>query len=97
MEDLVFAARELCESRCAGCGDRVTGMNLAIWDKSKPVNGKNLLLFAGKYTKTASESPEGMISYPFSDDEKKRIEELLTRAEKEFNPKAVYFVNFDND
>ena len=95
-EDLYFAARELCETRCAATGERITGMNLAIWDKTKPVNGKNLLLFSGKYFKVASETPEGMIAYPFSDEERKRIDELLERAQKEYNPKAAYYTASDN-
>lgn len=96
LEDVFFAAREVCESRCAASGERVTGMNLAVWDKSLPVNGKNLLLFAGKYLKNEEQLQDGMKSYPFTDEEKERIAELLERAQKEYNPKTVYITNSDN-
>ena len=97
IEDLYFAAREVCETRCAATGERSPGMSLAIWDKSKPVNGKNLLLFSSKFTKDSAEKPEGMMSHAFTPEQKTRIEELLQKAEKEYDPKAVYMANPDQD
>lgn len=96
IEDVFFAAREVCESRCAASGERVTGMNLAVWDKSLPVNGKNLLLFAGRYLKNEELSKEGMKSYPFTDEEKERIVELLERAQKEYDPRTIFITNSEN-
>lgn len=71
-------------------------MSLAIWDKTKPVNGKNLLLFCSKYIKAAADLPGGMKSYPFSPEEHTRIEALLKRATLEYDPKAVHMTNLDN-
>lgn len=97
IEDLYFAAREVCETRCAATGERAPGMSLAIWDKSKPVNGKNLLLFSSRFIKDSAESVQGMMSYAFAPEETKRIEELLRKAGREYDPKAVYMANPDQD
>lgn len=71
-------------------------MSLAIWDKSKPVNGKNLLLFSSKYLKASESKPEGMKAHPFTTEERARIDDLLKKAETEYDSKAVYTTNMDN-
>ena len=64
IEDIYYAAREICEWRCAATGKRVTGLTLCIWDDKEKIDGRNLLLFSSKYVKyaapTATEEDTGV-------------------------------------
>lgn len=95
IDDIYFAAREISEWRCAATGKRVPGLSLKIWDTSKPINGKNMLLFGSKYAK--EKTVGGMKNYQFGQEESERINELLKKAEQEYKPNMSFSTNMENN
>lgn len=99
IEDVYFAAREVCEWRCSATGKKTSGLVLCIWDSSKPIDGRNMLLFSGKYVKDENSSQWNMKSYSntFTEEEKARIEELLAKAASTYSRNMILMTNFENN
>lgn len=95
IDDIFFAAREVCEWRCAFSGKRTAGLNLCVWDHSKPVSGKNLLLVSSKYLKDWEDKP--LKDLELTEDERKRALSLLELAEKSYSGKTIFMTNKENN
>ncbi len=95
IDDVFFAAREICEWRCAFTGNRVAGLNLCVWDTSKPVNGKNLLLVSSKYVKDMED--KSLKDLELTEDERKRALSLLELAQKNYSGRAIFMTNKENN
>lgn len=95
LDDIYFAAREVCEWRCAFTGKRTPGLNLCVWDHSKPINGKNLLLVASKYAKEIEE--KHLKDLDLTEEERKRALGLLELADKTYSGRMIIMTNKENN
>jgi len=97
IEDIFFAAREICEWRCSASGKRAANLKFVVWDESKPVNGKNLLLFSEATRELFEKEPAKEKLGLLSPEAGLRVTGLLQRAEAEYAKAFPLFHNFENN
>lgn len=96
IDDIYFAARDICEWRCAACGKKnAGGLTLKVWDRQKPVNGSNLLLFSSQYKEP--QEGKGMKDCTFTPEERARVEELVSEAQVQFRKRKPLAIIAQNE
>ena len=95
IEDIYYAAREVCEWRCAITGERVTGLSLCIWDRSRKVDGSNLLLVSSKYSKVLDN--KSLKDLEVSPEKMKKMADMIEISIKNFSRKMIIHTNLENN